>query len=208
VHSTPDPPDASCRPASTEEPVELAQALITTRQHVSPKRLAAPGPDRVQFDLMLRAAAAAPDHGLLRPWRFIVVPPARRGLLAEVFAQALVDRDAAATPDQVRAARDKAHRAPLLMLAVARLGAAEPDIPPVERLVSTGAAIQNLLLSAHAMGFGAGLTSGQALRSPRLRELFALEAGEEAVCFVNVGTVTRGKAARRHPDPSEFVSEL
>ena len=56
--------------------------------------------------------------------------------------------------------------APLLMLAVACLGPREPDTPMLERMVSMGAAIQNLLLGAHALGFGAGLT---VLRSGILR---------------------------------------
>ena len=87
------------------------------------------------------------------------MPGPQRHRLAEVFAQALVDRDPQALPEQIAQARDKAHRAPLLMLAVACLGPREPDTPMLERMVSMGAAIQNLLLGAHAMGFGAGLTS-------------------------------------------------
>lgn len=55
----------------------------------------------------------------------------------------------------------KARRAPLLLVAVACLGPREPNTPSLERMVSMGAAIQNLLLGAHAMGFGAGLTSGR-----------------------------------------------
>jgi nitroreductase len=202
------PQDEPGAAGAADELLELAQALIESRQHVSPKRLVAPGPDAVQIDRMMRAAAAAPDHGLLRPWRFVLVPAARRALLAEVFAQALRDRDPAATAEQVEAAQEKAHRAPLLLLAVARLGAAAPDIPPLERVVSVGAALQNLLLIAHAMGFGAGLTSGKALGSPRLRALFHLEDGEEPVCFVNVGTVCRRKPPRPRPEPSDFLSVL
>ena len=41
-----------------------------------------------------------------------------------------------------------------------------------------GAAIQNLLLGAHSMGYGAGLTIGQAMSSPRLNALLGLADGE------------------------------
>ena len=54
------------------------------------------------------------------------------------------------------------------LCAVACLGRREPDTPALERMVSMGAAIQNMLLGAHAMGFGAGLTSGKAMASSRL----------------------------------------
>ncbi|HEY0939368.1 MAG TPA: nitroreductase family protein, partial [Steroidobacter sp.] len=104
--------------------------------------------------------------------------------------------------------REKAHRAPMLLVAVACLGSREPDIPPLERMVSMGAAIQNVLLGAHAMGFGAGLTSGQAMGSPRMRSLLALGEGEEAVCCVNLGSVTKTKPIRLRPMPASFVSTL
>lgn len=214
-NASPDAPDASPAPERAtsagdqdEELQQFALALIASRQNVSPKRLGEPGPTPAQLEAMFRAAAAAPDHGELVPWRFVIVPREKRSLLAEVFAGALIDRDAAATAEQVAAARAKAYRAPLLMLAVARLGPADPDIAPAERLVSLGAAIQNLLLAAHAAGLGTGLTSGQALRSPRMHALFGLAAGEEPVCFVNVGTVTKRKPARLRPDPKDFVREL
>jgi nitroreductase len=74
--------------------------------------------------------------------------------------------------------------------------------------VSFGCAIQNILLSAHGAGFGTGLTSGQAMASPRLRVLFNLQAGEQAVCCINIGTVTRRKAPRLRPQTAAFVSSL
>lgn len=195
-------------PLGAEQLSAFVQTLIGSRHNVSPKRLTEPGPDAAQLDQILQAAAAAPDHGQLVPWRFVIVPAQRRALLAEVFALALIDRDASATPEQIESAREKAYRAPLLMMAIARLGPSDPDIRPLERVVSLGCAIQNMLLCAHAMGFGSGLTSGRALQSPRMRALFALADGEEAVCCINVGTATRSKPARRRPAPSEFVSTL
>lgn len=191
------------------EAFTMAQALIGSRQNVSPKRLVAPGPTPSELDALLSLAAAAPDHGQLNPWRFIIVPEGQRHRLAEVFALALIDRDPGATLEQIESAREKAHRAPLLMVAVTCLAPREPDIPPLERMVSMGAAIQNLLLGAHAMGYGSGLTSGQAMASPRLRELCGLAPGEVPVCCVNIGTVTRRRdAPRLRPLPAAFVSEL
>ena len=201
--------NAARPPGLESEAFEITQALIDSRQNVSPRRLFAPGPTAQELEALLSLAAAAPDHGLLTPWRFIVVPAAQRHRLAEVFALALIDRDPGATLEQIESAREKAYRAPLLLVAVACLGSNEPNTPPLERMVSMGAAIQNLLLGAHAMGFGGGLTSGQAMASPRLQHLCQLGAGETAVCCINIGTVDRRKASKRlRPDPSQFCSEL
>ncbi len=182
--------------------------LMAARQNILPRRLGDPGPTLAQVDALFQAAATAPDHGLILPWRFVVVSSDKRSLLADAFGQALLDRDAAATPEQVQAAREKAHRAPFLALAIARLGPAEPDIDPLERLVSLGAAIQNMLLCATSMGLGSSLTSGQAMRSESLRQLFGLAEAERAVCCINVGSVSRSKPARLRPSASQFVSHL
>jgi nitroreductase len=211
---------------SGNELSEFANALIHSRQNVSPRRLDEPGPSPQQLQDVLGTAAAAPDHGQLVPWRFVVVPKARRERLAEVFGRALLDRDPNATPAQIENAREKAFRAPFLMLAIARLAdrdaqagivpgrgvqhpeSTEAEVSDAERLVSFGCAIQNIVLSAHAAGFGTGLTSGQALASPRLRALFGLRQNEQAVCCINIGTVTRYKPVRRRPVVLDYVSEL
>lgn len=196
-------------PSAASDAFDSARSLILSRYNVSPKRLVEPGLTSEQLRELLTLAAAAPDHGLLTPWRFLLVPAPARHRLAEAFARALVDRDPGATIEQIEAAREKAHRAPTLVVAVACLGPREPDIPALERMVSMGAAVQNVLLGAHAMGFGAGLTSGQAMASSQLRELCSLGDGESAVCCINIGTVSKKKAAvRLRPQPDTILSVL
>ena len=101
-----------------------------------------------------------------------------------------------ATAEQLESAREKAFRAPFLMLAIVRLQARSTEparkasagdgnyealVCDAERLVSLGCAIQNIILAAHAAGFGSGLTSGQAMGSSHLRRLFSLGGDEQAV---------------------------
>ena len=59
--------------ASDQELSEFANALIHSRQNVSPRRLLEPGPSPQQLQDILGAAGAAPDHGKLMPWRFVVM---------------------------------------------------------------------------------------------------------------------------------------
>jgi len=191
-----------------QEVLDAALTLIHTRQHTSPKRLGDPGPDRAQVEKILSAAGAAPDHGLLTPWRLIIVPPERRHLLAEAFAEALVERDGEATEVQKQEARAKAYRGPFLALMLARL---DPDLGPThpqERMISAGCAIQNMLLTAHALGFGAGLSSGRALYSRQIRALFGLNAHEQPLCFMTLGTVLRRKPVQPRPVMADYTSTL
>lgn len=195
-------------PAAGDATAVAAAALIQSRQTILPKRLGAPGPSAGELDQILDAAAHAPDHGQLVPWRFVLVPEAARGALAEVFAQALRERDAGATPEQAAQAREKAHRAPVLMLAVVDAQRGDPGIGLAERLVSAGCAVQNMLLMATALGYGSALTSGKALQSPALRALFRLAEPEQAVCFISIGTVHSRKALRARPAASTYVTTL
>ena len=188
--------------------LDAALTLIHTRQHISPKRLGDPGPDPGQIEKILGAAGAAPDHGRLTPWRLIIIPPERRHLLGAAFAEALAERDGEATEVQKREAREKAFRGPFLALMVARLDPELGPTHPQERIISAGCAIQNMLLVAHAMGFGAGLASGRALYSQQLRLLFGLDVHEQPLCFLSVGTVTRRKSARARPDTADYTSTL
>lgn len=186
-----------------------ARELIVSRRNISPGRLVAPGPNADQLNDFMSLAAAAPDHGRLTPWRFILVPADVRHLLGEAFASALIDRDKDATAEQIGAAREKAFRAPVLLIAIACFAERAPNTPRLERMVSMGAAIQNILLGAHAMGFGAGLTSGQAMSSDRLRTLCRLTEDEVAVCCLNIGTVSQHKSFERtRPQTAQFLSPL
>jgi nitroreductase len=191
-----------------QEVLDAALTLIHSRQHTSPKRLGDPGPDPAQIEKILSAAGAAPDHGLLTPWRLIIIPPERRHLLAETFAEALAERDGEATEVQKQEAKAKAFRGPFLVLVVVRLDPELGATHPQERIVSAGCAIQNMLLTAHAMGFGAGLSSGRALYSQRMKVLFGLSAHEQPLCFMTLGTVQRRKSARPRPVMADYTSTL
>ncbi len=194
--------------APGDEAAALAAALMQARQTILPKRLGAPGPDARQLQAIVAAAAHAPDHGQILPWRFVLVPQAQRPRLADAFAAALLERDATALPEQLEQAREKAHRSPVLLLAVVGGRRGDPAVGLQERILSAGCAVQNLLLMATALGFGSALTSGQALCSQALRALFGLHEDEQALCFVSLGTVLSRKAARARPVPADYLTTL
>ena len=94
---------------------DLTATLIQTRQQLAPKRLFAPRPEVRQIHAYFQAAAAAPDHGQILPWRFVVVPAASRAAHGDVFAQALRERDASASGKEQAEARDKVTTADALL---------------------------------------------------------------------------------------------
>ena len=162
-----------------------------------------------QLQTILAAAASAPDHRCLLPWRFITVPADRRDDLAEVFAQAPArTRPRRPPPHEVAKAREKGFRSPFLALLVVDAEKGDADIGLAERLVSAGAAAQNVLLMATALGYGSALTAGQSVRSAVLHRFFGLRASEQAVCFVNIGTALSHGTARVRPAVADYVHAL
>ena len=196
-------------------PLDAAETLATlvqARQTILPKRLTEPGPSAAELAQIVSAAAHAPDHGQLLPWRWVRIPAAQRPALAEAFAAALLERDHTATPEQVAQAREKAHRSPELLLLVvdATCGNinSNVEIDMHERLISAGCATQNLLLTATALGYGSALTSGKAVKSTALRTLFGLQDGQHAVCFVSLGTVQSRRKPRQRPALADYFRTL
>ena len=187
----------------------LTAELIATRQTVLPKRLQAPGPSGAALETILSAAAHAPDHRQILPWRFILVPDTMRDALGQAFVDALVERDEAADPVDLDKAREKAHRGPVLMLvAVDADKGNEPDIPLQERIFSTACAVQNMLLMATALGFGSAITTGKGIGSEAIHRFFALKASEQALCFVSFGTVDKSRPGKLRPSWPDYVTQL
>ena len=196
------------------DPVETLRQTILSRHSVSPKRLVEPGPDGMQIKQMIEAASCAPDHGQLRPWRFVQFPQATRDHLADVFEQALVERLPDADGESRQRARDKAGRGPVLLGIIVRLDGDELKgrDPKTERVLaeeqytSAGAALQNILLMTHAMGFAARTTSGHAVRTATFRTALKLATNEQFLCFVSIGTADSNKPAKPRPDPADLFS--
>ena len=185
----------------------LAAELMSARRTVLPFRLGEPGPDAAQLQTILAAAASAPDHRCLLPWRLVTVPGAHREALAEVFAQALRERDPQAQEHEIAKAREKGFRSPFLALLVVDATRGDAEIGLTERLISAGCAAQNILLMATTMGFGSALTAGQSLRSEVLHRFFGLRDSEQAVCFLSIGTALSHGTLKVRPQVGDYVSE-
>jgi len=180
-------------------------ALDALINRVSVARLGEPAPSAAQREQLFRAALRAPDHGQLRPWRFLTVEGAARSRLGELFASVLQERDPQAGPEALDKARAMPLRAPLLVVAIARLQA-HPKVPESEQLLAAGCAAHGLLLAAHAQGIGAIWRTGELSHDAAVRAGLGLAADERIVGFLYLGTPLG--ELRRPPvlEPQAFVA--
>ncbi|WP_330434229.1 nitroreductase family protein [Streptomyces sp. NBC_00825] len=146
----------------------------------------APGPDEL-LDL-LPAAATAPDHGQLRPWRVIAICGTARARLGEAAAEAAPAADLA---ERIVA---KHLRAPL-MLALVFQPRDHPTIPRWEQLAATAAMATTLLL-LDARGWGGVWFGGPCPNAPQVRKHLGVGDGEQLLGYLYIGTPVPGEESR------------
>jgi nitroreductase len=176
-------------------------AIETIIGRVSPGQLVDPAPTEAQLEQILRAGSRAPDHGRLRPWRFVVIEGEARLRLGELMAQSLRRRDPVAPAVRLDAERKKALRAPLIVI-VAAVVQPSPNVPEIEQIVAAGAAAQNLLLAAHALGFGGFWRTGAVAYDAEVKRALGFAPADAIVGIMYLGTIGMpGKPVAAEPAP-------
>jgi nitroreductase len=162
--------------------MDLVTAISTRR---SERHLTDPAPDAREFGDLLAIAAHAPDHGVLQPWRWILVRGDERLALGESFAEGLDGEQAAKTAA-------KALRAPLLATLVfaPRVG---HRIPEWQQLAATGGMSHAMMLLLHARGYGSIWRTGALTESPTVHRTLGLTTAERLLGWLYVGTPVRGR---------------
>jgi len=184
-----------------------ALELLKTRNSSRAQDLGPPAPTDAELSAMLTIAARVPDHGLMKPWRFIVLSKETRAPLVEKLAANFRAGNPAAPEQDVEKQKLRFGGSPVIVVVVSRT-APNPKVPEIEQLLSAGAACMNLLHAANALGFGANWLTGWAAFDQSSKELFGLKASEQIVGFIHIGTPTADAFNRPRPDLSEIVSKI
>ena len=163
-------------------------ALTLLNNRNSEPKLTKPAPDRDTLNKILTASLRAPDHGRLRPWRYLLIESkSARQHLGELFAGALLARKPAATAEEIKKNREAPLRAPVVIAVIAKLQA-HPKVPKVEQLLSAGCAAYGILLATQASGFGAIWRTGDNCYDDNVKVGLGLSAEEEIVGYIYLGT--------------------
>ncbi len=180
------------------------QAIEILLQRSSGRVLQEPAPDEAALALMLASAVRAPDHGRLRPWRFIVIQGEGRARFGELLAGHARRNRPAGSAESLERERQKAFRAPMIVV-VAAITSPAAKIPVIEQVLSAGAAAQSFLLAASALGFNAVWKTGDAAYDDIVKGELELEAKDAIVGFLYVGTESSVVPLPPRPAAQEFV---
>ena len=166
-------------------------------------------PTASELDLLLRAAATVPDHGELRPYRFVVAQGEGRAHFGSALAAAGLEQNPSLPAGIQEKLRSKAFAAPtqILLIASPRAGM---KIPEWEQLVTASCTGFAITLAAFALGLGAIWKSAPFLEGAELTRVLDLAAGEKLLGWVNVGRPVQPPAdePRRDPEPHAITRVL
>ena len=180
---------------------------ILGRRTVPQVKMAEPGPDEAQLRLMLEAGCAAPDHGRVRPWRFLLVRGEARLRLGELFAEAALAANPAASAGDIDKQRTAPLRAPLIVVVAAKIDRRPGRPPEIEQIAASAAATQNILLAAHAMGYAGKWSTGKNAYMDPIKAGLGLAPEDHVIGFLYIGSLGSPQEESPRPDLADIVSE-
>lgn len=166
-----------------------ANALIRRRRTIKPADMSDRAVDPNLLAAILENGNWAPTHGMTEPWRFFVFTGEGRQRLAD-FCQSLYDR---ITPEsEVRPEkREKLGNQPLLAPVVIAIGMKRQEIekiPEIEEIEAVACAVQNMHLTASALGMAAFWSSPTVSYTDEMRQWLGLrDPRDKCLGFLYLG---------------------
>ena len=178
--------------------------LLLQRRSVS--RLTTPAPEGEVLENILQAGARAPDHGGLKPWRFILIHDEGQQRFSELL------RDAAISAELDDKAIEKATQAPFrapLIITVVASCQLHPKVPEWEQLLTAGCSVMAMQMAAQAQGFNGIWRSGAWTDDPTVRQAFQCGEKDKIVGFLYLGTPQFKAVSPVQPiDLAPYVSQF
>ena len=195
---------AAQRLAKIQPTMDVIHAIETRRSIGRVKQDPVP---RDLIERILESAVHAPNHRITEPWRFHVFTGKGRGELARVRAEiARLQAEAEGEDEELAAGkisreRKKAFRAPVVVAVICESG--RDEVETLENYAACAAAVQNMLLTAHALGLGAMWRTGPVACHDHMREFLDLEEGDKVVAHLYLGFPDMGERPRRRAPAKE-----
>ncbi len=191
----------------TQTAIATPLHAITSRRSV--KFLRGPAPKPAELEQILQAAMSAPDHGALRPWRFVVIQGEAIGKLADVALEAVKrSGDPRMTPEKEKSVREWMASVPLFVAVAQKIAHDNTKIPEAEQLLATGCATMNILNAAHMLGYGAFWSTGIGTYVEDVQAALGLDSlAYRFLGFLAIGTPACAVPPANRPDYREFVTE-
>jgi len=158
--------------------------VMRTRRSIGKVR--ADSIERATILELIELATSAPNHHMNEPWRFVVVQDEGRATLGTAHAAAYLRSHPDATAEVLTREAARFMRAPVVIVAIVAPASDDPLTIREDR-DAVAAAVENLLLAAHARGLGAMWRTGTMADEPELLDALGVVAPQAVVAFIYLG---------------------
>lgn len=180
---------------------------LKTRRSVTLPFLKDPGPSAAELEEILTIATRVPDHGKLAPWRLITISGDAREKAGAALIEIFRKKNPDASDELVEAQKAKMFMPAPLTVAVISTAKPHPKIPAMEQLQSASSVAFNLLHAAAAFGYGAQWVTRWFAYDDEAASYFGLDAHEQFVGFIHIGTPEVRLEDRERPALEDVVTD-
>lgn len=144
---------------------------------------------------LLDAARRAPNHFNTEPWHFFVLTGEGRRKLGQVYGK--INQSSLENPDQeaLDSAMEKgmaqAKRSPVVIVVTIE-PSENPKVKKVEEIAAAACAVENMLLTAHALGLGAIWRTGDPSYTDLMKQGFGVSDDGLVLGYLYVGYPAEG----------------
>nr|WP_048846950.1 nitroreductase [Tanticharoenia sakaeratensis] len=172
------------------------RALEALLSRASCDDLVDPAPDGAMLETILSAGLRAPDHGKLRPWRYVVIEGEHRAAFADLVLKGMRARDPDVPQKKLEKRRKRFGETPMTIALGMHL---RPDnkIPLAEQEAAVSAGVMNVLNALHLAGFGGLWVTGDVADDPGVCEALGFAPPHRLAGFLFVGTPEETPRSKR-----------
>jgi nitroreductase len=189
------------------EKINVLAELIVNRRSIKPALFNGKKIDDQQIVQLLTLANWAPTHGFTEPWRFIVYSnDAVKKFCADQAGLYKLNEPPAAFntakyEKQLHNGDNTSH-----LIAVYMKRGTNPNIPELEEICATAAAVQNVLLGAEALGIATLWSTGGMVLRPEIKDYLGLAEADKMIGLLSLGyTDEAPKPGRRGPAEEKII---
>lgn len=180
-----------------------ALEMLTSR--VSVDEVIEPAPPREELQEILQTAMSAPDHGKMRPWRFVLIEGEFRKKFADMMGKAMASQKHPVPEEKIEKRQKKFSTTPLI-IAVGMHLEKDAKIPLVEQQMAAAAATMNVMNAFYARGYGALWISGDMTYNKKIRKKLGFAAPHQLAGYILVGTPAQPLPTdRKRPSVSKYI---
>jgi nitroreductase len=164
------------------------------------------------IEKILEAGTWAPSHFRTEPWKFFVLEGDSRMVLGEALAEiaekSMDDPTSETNKKKREKTLEKPFRAPVIITVAVEPNVSSDKVILIEEYGAVYAAIQNMLLAAHALGLGGYWRTGKPTYDPLMKKLFGVSDKGDVLGFLYFGYPKKEMPAGKRKSINEVTTWL